>query len=75
MDLYMDIQLFDDRLTKITDEGYISKNPALGTMQKSAILSERENQRKNEFYELEITIGQLEFTKHPLFSPENDLAT
>jgi hypothetical protein len=44
-------------LTKITDEGYTSKNPALGTMQKSAILSERENQRKNEFYELEVTIG------------------
>jgi hypothetical protein len=42
----MDTDLYDDRLTKISDLSF-KKNPALGTLQKSAVLSERSNQNKN----------------------------
>jgi hypothetical protein len=38
----MDTDMFDDRLTKISDLSYL-KNPAIGTQQKSAILSQRLN--------------------------------
>ena len=43
---------------------------ALRTFRRNAIMSERSNQQKAAYYQLDITIGKLSLLNHPLFSEE-----
>jgi len=42
----------------------------LRTFRRNAIMSERANQQKADYYQLDITIGKLSLLNHPLFSEE-----
>jgi hypothetical protein len=43
-------------------------------VRRNAYLSERQNQKKSQYYKLDILVGKLTFTNHPLFSTEDQLA-
>ena len=66
-------ELFDERMTKLRDITFV-KNPAMGTFQRSATLCERSNQLKSEYFKLDLLIGKLALSKHPLFIEEDNKA-
>lgn len=47
------------------------KNPAMSTYQRSAPLCERINQLKSEYFKLDLIIGKIVLTRHPLFNSED----
>lgn len=47
------------------------KNPTMSTIQRSAVLCERNNQLKSEYFKLDLIIGKLILSKHPLFIEED----
>jgi hypothetical protein len=50
------------------------ENPNIATQVRSAVLSNRINAKKIKYYRLDLTIGTLKFTNHPLFCEEDHLA-
>lgn len=47
----------------------------LSIIKRSAYFSERENQKKSQYFKLDIFIGKVALTKHPLFIEEDEKAT
>lgn len=60
--------------TKPVDVSLEGENPNIATQVRSAVLSHRVNAKKIKYYRLDLTIGTLKFTNHPLFCEEDHLA-
>jgi len=59
--------LISDELSKLANVS-LEENLSLQTFQKNAILSERNNQKKQTPFQLELFISAIHFTNHPLHS-------
>lgn len=57
-------------MTKMRDITII-RNPAFSTIQRSATLCERVNQLKSEYFKLDLIIGKIVLSKHPMFNEED----
>lgn len=60
-------------MTKPVDVN-LESNPSLTTKLANAFVSQRINKKKTKYYQLNIQIGKIVFTKHPLFIEEDTKA-
>ncbi|CAG9318052.1 unnamed protein product [Blepharisma stoltei] len=72
--LRIDSDLTTHSITRPIDIS-LEHNPAVEIKHLSAVLSHRNNVRKNKYYRLDLHIGTLQFKDHPLFSQEDILAS
>lgn len=62
----MDNKIFEEKVFKKNDIA-ILENPYFGTLNRSAVICQRSNQRKSIFYLLKLKLGKLKIDMHPLF--------
>jgi hypothetical protein len=68
-DFILEKDLFSNELSKLANISF-ENNSCLQTFQKNAILSERNNQKKQTPFQLELFIAGLHLSAHPLHSEE-----
>jgi hypothetical protein len=68
-DLIIERELFSGELSKLANISF-ETNQCLQTFQKNAIISERNNQKKQTPFQLELLVAALHLTAHPLQSEE-----
>jgi len=71
-ELKVHTNILSEVITKPVDVSFES-NPSFTTKLANAFVSQRINKKKTKFYQLNIQIGKLVFTEHPLFTEEDKL--
>ena len=71
-DLKMNTNIMSEVITRPLDVSFDS-NPSFATRLVNAFVSQRINKKKTKFYLMNIQIGKIVFTKHPLFEKEDEM--
>ena len=68
----MNTNIMSEVITRPLDVSFDS-NPSFATRLVNAFVSQRINKKKTKFYLMNIQIGKIVFTKHPLFEKEDEM--
>jgi len=71
-DLKLHTNILSEAITKPVDVSFES-NPSFNTKLVNAFVSQRINRKKSKFYLMNIGVGRLVFTEHPLFCEEDKM--
>ena len=71
-DLKLHTNILSEAITKPVDVSFES-NPSFATKLVNAFVSQRINKKKTKFFLMNIVVGRLVFTQHPLFAEEDKM--